>query len=71
MVTSNEPVKGPSGIAVWGQGALPRLFVGAFLLSLAFQSGSRPVNDGYAAIVVAEGLIDDGDWVYYPGYSPG
>jgi len=55
----------------WSPGALSRLFLGAFLLSLAFQSGARPVNDGYAAFVVAEGIVDDGEWDYYPGYSPG
>lgn len=48
-----------------------RLFLAAFCLLLATQSGSRPVNDGYAALVVAEGIADEGNWEYYPGYSPG
>ena len=66
MDTTNLPVKTEVALRVGG-----RIFWGVFLLSLAFQSGERPVNDGLTAFVVAESIAHDWDWEYYPGYSPG
>ncbi len=48
-----------------------RFFLAAFFFFLLIQAGSRPVNDGYAVSVVAQGIVDYQEWSYFPGHSPG